>query len=270
MKRAKHLRACPQGGLPVEPHCFYNKAQMVDEACHKLVDDFLGRHPPPLGSTQECPYLPDRKARHRGFASSQLPAEFYHALMDRGFRRSGKVFYRPACPSCQACIPIRIPVEAFRLSRSQRRVWAANQDVRVEFGEPQLTSEKWRLYVRYLRYQHRTSMGEAYEDLYNFLYDSPVCSVEFCYYLEGDLVGVSVADQSRASLSSVYMYFDPQLKQRSLGTYSILHEIHYCRDAGIPYYYLGFYVEGCGKMSYKAKFGPHEMLAPDGQWVGHQ
>jgi arginine-tRNA-protein transferase len=167
-------------------------------------------------------------------------------------------------------VQLRLGIEEFAPSRSQRRVWRANNDVTGRVGSPDLTSEKWQLYRRYLAHQHDGTMSDNYEDLYNFLYRSPVHTIEVCYELSGRLIGVSLADQSRHSLSSVYMYFDPDHAGRSLGTFSMLWEIDYCRRMIIPYYYLGFYVRNCGKMSYKANFRPHQLLAPDHRWIPGQ
>ena len=87
------------------------------------------------------------------------------------------------------------------------------------------------------------------------------------YRLGEDLAAVSIADISQYTLSSVYVFFEPRYRRRSLGTYSALWEIDYCRRSGIPYYYLGFCVAGCAKMSYKSKFQPCQMLDASCSWV---
>ena len=122
-------------------------------------------------------------------------------------------------------------------------------------------------HARYLRYQHDGTMSDDFDDLYRFLYCSPVATIEIEYFLQDRLLGVSIADQSSEALSSVYMYFDPDFARRSLGVYSVLREIDYCRETGRPYYYLGFYVKNCSKMDYKARFRPYEMLNADYEWV---
>jgi len=213
-----------------------------------------------------CPYLPGRQSRYLVFAAGVFPPEGYHELMNHRFRRSGVVFYRPECPGCRACTPVRVPTERFQPSRSQRRVWRRNADVHVEFGEPVCTQAKWRLYVRYLRYQHDGTMSERFADFREWLYRSCVRTVEFRYTLRGSLIGVGLADVCSRSLSTVYFYFDSSHARRSLGTYSILWEIEYCRQRGIPYYYLGYYVRQARTMNYKIRFRPCEWLAGDGTW----
>ena len=48
----------------------------------------------------------------------------YSQLSQSGFRRSGKIIYRPQCKSRDQCIPIRIPVENFIPKRRHRRILA--------------------------------------------------------------------------------------------------------------------------------------------------
>jgi arginine-tRNA-protein transferase len=234
-------------------------------SAREIVDRFLEEAALPLSPPIPCPYLPDRVARNQGFLAERLSPEIYVALMHSGFRRSGRYFYRPNCENCQQCIPLRVPVKDFERSKGQRRLWRRNQDLEVRFGPPDFTPAKWNLYSRYLDYQHDTR-SDCPDDLFNFLYASPVQSIEFTYLLDGALIGVSIADRSETTLSSVYMYFDPRFADRSLGRYSILWEIDFCRNHDLPYYYLGYYVKDCTKMSYKASIHPHEMLNPDGSW----
>lgn len=233
----------------------------------QVVDGVLRSGVIPLGDEHPCPYLPGRTARNRVFTADEVPAEIYHALMDRGFRRSGRLFYQPNCEGCRECRAIRVIAAEFRPSKSQRRIQRINHDIRVRRGRPVLTQQKWRLYQRYLGARHDGAMCDDYESLQQFLYTSPVDTVEFRYYLQDALVGVSIADCSAQALSSVYMYFDPDCSRRSLGMFSVLWEIEHCRRQGLPYYYLGFYIKDCRTMTYKSRFAPHQLLTPEYQWI---
>jgi arginine-tRNA-protein transferase len=148
-----------------------------------------------------------------------------------------------------------------------RRVWQKNADVSAAVGPPCPTLEKWRLYRRYLERQHDGAMTGSAEEFARFLYASPVCTEEVVYSLGERVVGVGIADRGPSSFSSVYMYFDPDERRRSLGTYSVLWEIDYCRRMGIPYYYLGFYVRGSRTMEYKGRFRPAELLRDRRHWA---
>ncbi len=199
--------------------------------------------------------------------ADRLPAEVYRQFMDAGFRRSGRIFYQPVCRGCRRCLQLRVPTDTFVASKSQRRVWRRNQDLNVTQVAPQPTPEKFELYSRYQRDWHDGAMLGDWNEFCQFLYDSPVPSVELEYRTpDNQLIGVSICDISAEALSSVYFYFDPQMAHRRLGTYSVLYEIDLARRFGISYYYLGYWVEGCPQMEYKAFFRPHEVLEPDGGW----
>jgi arginyl-tRNA--protein-N-Asp/Glu arginylyltransferase len=217
--------------------------------------------------THACSYFDDRTARTRAFWASALPGELYHQFMDAGFRRSGRLIYQPVCDRCRDCIPIRVPVERFAPSKSQRRCWRKNQDLSVNTCVPQPTAEKRDLYERYRRDWHGNQDGQDWEAFTSFLYDSPVNTTEFCYRdPQGRLLGVGICDLCSQSLSSVYFYFDPDHAKRRLGTFAALWEIDFARRHAIEHYYMGYWVGGCGAMEYKSSFRPCELLGTDGVW----
>jgi arginine-tRNA-protein transferase len=216
-----------------------------------------------------CPYLPDRMASNRAFLAERIDPEIYHAFMDAGFRRSGRVVYQPSCTACQACVPIRVPVATFTPSKSQRRCARRNAELTLDVAAAKPTDEKFELYRRYATLRHGKGEEETpdRESFESFLYDSPVDTLDFAYRdASGRLLAVGVCDVSRRSLSSVYFYFEPTETRRGLGTFGAMREIAFAREAGIPYYYLGYWIEPCRAMRYKADFRPYELLHPDGQW----
>lgn len=218
------------------------------------------------GEPRDCPYLEGRQAEEEFTLASRLDGSVHQALMDMGFRRSGEVVYRPVCRDCSECVPIRVPVPHFKSSRSQRRVLRRNADVRVETGPPECTEEKWRVYAEYLAYQHDGTMDAGFRAFEQFLYRSPTETLEMRYYVGDRFVAVGIVDVCPDCLSSVYLYFDPAEARRSLGVFGALCEIEECRRRGLAYWYLGFYVAGCRRMSYKAQYRPYELLAADGVW----
>ncbi len=220
--------------------------------------------------SHDCPYLPGRKAAELVVVSPGVDAAMYQRLMNRGFRRSGLMVYRPDCPGCAECVPIRVPVARFMLSRSQRRVQRRNRDVAVEFGEPVCDDERYRLFKRYQTYQHDGRMIGSRADYERFLCETTVSSLEMTYRLDGRLVGVGIADVCPDCLSSVYFYFDPDHARRSLGVFSGLCEIEECRRRRLPFWYVGYFIAGCAKMDYKTRYRPHELLEPDGTWREHR
>lgn len=225
-----------------------------------------------LSIPHPCAYLAGRESTailvdpdHR------LTTGEFGALLALGFRRSGSMVYRPRCEGCDACVPVRLRVADFVLSRSQRRVWRRNRDLTVTAGLPRFDEERYRLYRRYQRDQHDDAMEEpgppaaARAAYRRFLVESPVATVHHDYRDGDRLVGVGVVDRLPGALSSVYYYFDPEAGRRSLGTYSVVWEIDLCRRLGLPYYYLGYWVHDCPKMAYKGRFQPLEYLV-DGVW----
>lgn len=220
----------------------------------------------PRSELYDCPYLPDLKARQFGFASATLSGELYQALLDRAYRRTGPVFYGMDCPSCRACLPLRVPVATFRPSKSQRRTIRKNQDVRVEFRTPAFERESYDLYRRYLEHQHPdTPQDESEQHFREALYDRVVDGLEARYFVGTRLVGVSLLDMTPESLSAVYHYFEPDTRDRSIGVFSVIAEIEHAKARGLPYYHLGFWVKDAQTMHYKANFGPNEVLS-DGEW----
>jgi arginyl-tRNA--protein-N-Asp/Glu arginylyltransferase len=232
--------------------------------------------PPPVAVSltvlpeHPCSYLPDRLAQTRALWCGAMDGDIYHGFMDAGFRRSGKLVYQPVCRGCRECMPIRVPAGRFAPSKSQRRSWKKNQDLVVAIGPPRATDEKFELYRRYATQWHSSQVDDR-SSFEQFLYESPVQTLEFSYRLpDGKLAAVGICDVCDASLSSVYFYFDPAEAHRGLGTFGALYEIDFTVDRGIPYYYLGYWIRACRTMQYKSSFRPFELLHPDGVWRGQE
>lgn len=214
-----------------------------------------------------CPYLPGLMQQSEAYLCETLDGATYEKLMSSGFRRGGMVVYRPVCSACSACVPLRVLVKRFKPTRSMRRVWTRNAEVRVEQDDLVPTDEKHAIYQRYLATQHDGTMSQKYDAFVEFLYDSPAETVEYCYRIGDRLIGVSIVDRCPDGLSTVYMFFEPQMHRRSLGTFSILWEIEHCRRANLPYYYLGYHIADSRTMAYKARFRPAEALDAEHRWI---
>ncbi|MGH7142620.1 MAG: arginyltransferase [Planctomycetota bacterium] len=224
------------------------------------------------GGEHPCPYLGNGTAqgllaREEGFFAERLPAGFYHGLLDLGFRRSGKLLYRPRCRGCAECLQIRVPVGRVELNRTQRRCLKHNAELTVTVDRPRPDAERHKLYRRYLAQRHgEGGMSDDYQGFVGFLYDSCVETREAVFRLDGRLVMVSILDREPLAVSAVYCYFDPELPARSLGLYNMLWSLSYCRAEAVPWYYLGYYIAGCRKMNYKTRLQPCEVLDAGGNW----
>ncbi len=254
---SKGFNSCAEA-FAIQVRCLSCRQAVMREMLSQIVWPVSSEHP--------CPYLADRMAREEFFLTRTFDPEDYHFLMDRGWRRSGFLFYRPCCQRCDECVPIRVATATFSPSRTQRRVWRHNQDLSVRVGKPRLTKEKVQLYSRYQRDWHDKAMDDSADALEAFLYESPVKTVEVCYRLDRRLVGAGILDVSRDAVSSVYFYFDPELHRRRLGVFSVLWEIEWCKRRRVSHYYLGYYVREASSMCYKTEYRPHELLDADGVW----
>jgi leucyl-tRNA---protein transferase len=235
------------------------------EALTEALRSALARHALTPGEPAPCPYLVGRQSRHVALHAAELRPGVYQCLLDLNFRRIGDIFYRPACAACHECRMIRVAVGEFASSRSQRRCWARNRDVEASLGRPIVTPEKLALYQRYLSARHDGQMSGSAEELAS-LYRSPLTTLELVFRAGDRLLGAALADLEPEALSAVYSYFEPTEDRRGLGVLSVLTLLEICRARDLEHLYLGFHVGGCPKMSYKATFRPHAILAEDGVW----
>ena len=221
-----------------------------------------------------CPYLPGKTER-KVFTelSGHHAGELNDALGRIGFRRSQNVAYRPSCIDCAACISVRVVTGEFQPNAGQRRVMRRNADLEVTACKPWTTEEQYELLRRYLKQRHpgggMVDMDES--DFSDMVEQSPVKTFVVEYRepsvdgRPGRLVGACLTDQQSDGLSMIYSFFEPYDDKRpGLGTYIILDHIVRAARAGLPYVYLGYWVESSKRMAYKAKFRPLERLGPDG------
>ena len=213
-----------------------------------------------------CPYLAGRDSRLVVVRPERLAAPLYQLFLDLNYRRLGGVVYRPRCDDCRECRQLRVPVEAFRASRAQRRCWRRNADVVASVGRPEPSDEKLAVYRRYLEARHDGQMSGSHEEFVEFLHDAAAFTEEVVFRASGRLVGAGIFDATPQSLSAVYFYFDPELARRSPGIFNVLWLLEECRRRALPWLYLGYYVAGSSVMEYKSAFRPHEILGPDGRW----
>jgi arginine-tRNA-protein transferase len=224
-----------------------------------------------LANLERCGYLPDQSARMEYELVWGMTADEYAARMMAGWRRFGHRLFRPRCPHCQACRSLRVDVERFRPDRSQRRARKANEgDITLRIGPPRVSRSRLDLYQRFHAHRARTRGWPAHEEdpdsYYHSFVANPFPAEEWCYRLDGELVGLGHVDALPVGLSAIYFVHDPDHHRRGLGTWNILCMIDEARRRGLPHVYLGYWVADCPSLSYKANFRPHEILGADGRW----
>jgi len=216
-----------------------------------------------------CPYLPGRQERRLVMLLDEIPAATFDRLTELGFRRSQHFVYRPDCPGCRACVPVRIPVAHFRWSRGFRRIRRRNADLVVRERPPRATAEQYALFRRYVDARHREGgMHDMDFEDYRALVEEAAAGTVLVEFRDaaGSLVAASLTDRVARGLSGVYKFFAPELAERSLGTFVILWHVARAAELGLPYVYLGYWIRDCRKMSYKSRFRPLERLDEDGRW----
>jgi arginyl-tRNA--protein-N-Asp/Glu arginylyltransferase len=224
-----------------------------------------------LTAPSPCPYLPGREER-KVFTHliGRRAIGLNDTLTQSGFRRSQTIAYRPACESCRACVSVRVLVDAFSPGRSLRRVIARNAGVTRTVVPAQATSDQYSLFRSYVETRHGDG-GMADMSVLDFsmmVEDSHVDSELVEYRIESShgstLIACCVTDILADGLSMVYSFYDPDLQDRSIGSYMILDHIARVRALGLRHLYLGYWVQGSRKMGYKARFTPQERLGMSG------
>ena len=231
-----------------------------------------------LTAPSPCPYI-DGQFERKVFTHlvGGKASELNDLLTQGGFRRSQNIAYRPACESCRACISVRILADEFVPNRSMRRVMQTNADLIGTLHDAEPSTEQYSLFRSYLDARHRRGgMSDMTVLDYAMMVEDTHVDTKVIEYRrrgpdsfitgrgEGELIAVALTDQMSDGLSMVYSYFNPDMQDRSLGTFMILDHIQRAKSAGLPHVYLGYWVNGSRKMAYKVRFKPPQHLGPKG------
>jgi arginyl-tRNA--protein-N-Asp/Glu arginylyltransferase len=231
-----------------------------------------------LTAPSPCPYLEGQEER-KVFTHlvGDRAAELNDLLTHGGFRRSQSIAYRPACEACRACVSVRVIADDFTMSRSMRRNLERNADIIGDMRMPAPTSEQYSVFRAYLDARHRDGgMADMTVLDYAMMVEDSHVDTRVVEYRKrgpdsgingrgtGQLLALALTDVLSDGLSMVYSFFDPEEADRSLGTLMILDHIERAKTMGLPYVYLGYWVQGSRKMDYKGRYLPQERLMPSG------
>ncbi|MBP7863692.1 arginyltransferase [bacterium] len=220
---------------------------------------------------EQCGYLPEQEWRFEYKKAIDMTAEEYTAFIHDGWRKFGRMLFRPICDSCTACQPIRVNCADFVPDRSQKRTWKANGDLEIQIGPSGMDKSVYDLYMNHHEARAR-DVGWRAPTVFGSLShlssmeDNPFPIQVWKHVLDDKLVGVCFVEPLLDGYSAIYSFYDPQERKRSLGTWMILALIEKAKREGLPFVYLGYYVENCRSMSYKGMYFPSEIRNNDGTW----
>jgi len=213
----------------------------------------------------ECAYIPNKKVRMHYKHIENATQSYNTALINRGWRRFGSYYFHPICESCSECKSLRINVDEFKLSKSQKKSIKRNKETEIIIQKPTLTQAHLDLYNKYHAFKHqkdnwthRNISPREYKE--NFVEGAHDFGKEVLYIQDGEIIGVDLIDILDDGISSIYFYYDPDFPRLSLGIYSLLYQIELAKVLELPWIYLGYWVDGCKAFAYKSNFQPQEIL----------
>ncbi|MGB3750681.1 MAG: arginyltransferase [Arcobacteraceae bacterium] len=218
-----------------------------------------------LEEDKTCSYFDDKMCDIRYKYMEHCSAEEQLKMLERGWRRFGNMHFVPECKECTACTTIRIDVEKFEFSKSQRRVLNKNKDTEVYIQKPTVTYEHIDLFNKYHDEMHQKKnwdlnvidVNEYNNSYVNGAHDF---GKEILYFRDDKLVGVALSDMMQGGMSAVYCYYDHDFEHLSIGQFSILAQISIAKQNNIPYLYLGYWIKDHFSMGYKERYAPFEVL----------
>lgn len=233
-----------------------------------------------ITAPQPCPYLSGQYERKLfTHLTHDKPPAMVDNLLKGGFRRSQNIAYMPYCEACAACVSVRVVVDGFARQDTFERVWKRNRDVVARRLVAKPTAEQYSLFRGYIDARHSDGgMADMSVLDYAMMVQDSIIDTFITEYRvppedglgsrpkDWPLVGVALCDRLGDGISMVYSFYEPDMPDRSLGTYMILETIEFARRQGLPYAYLGYWIAGSPKMSYKTRFKPQEHLTSKG-WV---
>ncbi|MBA6390840.1 arginyltransferase [Colwellia sp. BRX10-3] len=222
-----------------------------------------------LGITKPfpCNYLPEQEERLLIAVDEILhERDHYGWLMQQGFRRSGNDIYRPHCIACHACQSLRVLVQDFIPSKSQKRLLKRNERFNVKLSK-EVKESYYPLYEQYINTIHSDgSMFPASKEQFQSFTDNEITQQHYIEIWHDEvLISVAITDDIPNALSAVYTFYHPNYRKHGLGVYSILQQIEITSQLKRQFLYLGYQIEGCSKMNYKNRYFPHQILA-ENQW----
>ncbi|MGA9045380.1 arginyltransferase [Sulfuricurvum sp.] len=214
---------------------------------------------------EPCSYIAGNTQSIHYKVIQECSKEQCEALIFRGWRRFGSMYFRPICQDCRSCESLKIDALDYTFSKSDRRILRKNSHLTTIIRHPTLTREHLSLFDRYHRYKHHTRDWDAPKSDPKNYYASFVqghgdFGFEVLYFEDEKLIAVDLIDILEQGISSLYCYYDPEFNAQSLGRYTLLQQIEFAKRLNLKWIYLGYYVEGCQSLAYKINYKPSLQL----------
>ena len=177
--------------------------------------------------------------------------------------------YVPICEKCNLCIPSRININKFVLSKSNKRNLKINKDLKFIRASESIKEKRYRLFIDYCKNRHEESkMSEMSLEEFNSFYFNYGNNTEIFDLIDGSnkLFGSILLDVLKDGYSAVYSFFDVNFIKRGLGKNLIINTILELKKKKMPYLYLGYWVKDSDKMNYKIFFNNIELFKK-GVWI---
>jgi arginine-tRNA-protein transferase len=213
----------------------------------------------------KCSYLDDIETTTHYKIIENASIKSCEELIQRGYRRFGKMYFRPICATCSECQSIKIDVDNFEFSKSQKRVMKKASFIKNYIQKPTLSHEHLKLFEKYhlhMKDKKEWTYNETSPDHYynSFVDGDEDFGYEVLYFDENRLIGVDLIDILEDGISSIYFYYDPEYSAYSLGKYSLYKQIEFAKKNSKKWIYLGYYVEECPSLAYKSHYKPYLTL----------
>ncbi|MBN2435656.1 MAG: arginyltransferase [Spirochaetes bacterium] len=211
-----------------------------------------------VSSCFDCPYIKGNKARYKYFHANNLSPNELDEYLSKGWRKFSTFYFKPFCPNCKKCIPIRIITDKFLQSKSQRRVIKKSSGITVKLVQPKYKRNYYEIYKDHsLRFDKPVDDEDSF---YKSFFQNSCPAIISEYHFDNKLIAAGFIDVSEESFSSVYFIYYRKFENQSLGTLSVLAEIELARVREKKYYYLGYFIAENNSMNYKNRFYPHELF----------
>lgn len=213
----------------------------------------------------KCSYLENKETHTHYKIINNASSKGTQELIERGYRRFGRMYFRPICNGCNECQSIKIDVENFRFSKSQKRVLKKASFIDSYIQTPSITQEHLDLFEKYHLHMKDKRGWDYQATTPDHYYNSFVSGhgdfgYEVLYYDDKKLIGVDLIDILEDGISSIYFYYDPDYEKYSLGKLSLYNQIRYAKENSQKWIYLGYYVKECQSLSYKTHYKPYLTL----------